>query len=241
MKTVRRIVTVVTLAFVLTAFLAPSQAAYADTTTKQNSLKAGAWALQFQVNPNFTLGAYKGTILSFKKHTSDARAWRVGVSADFDFSDRDMERRNNDESFTSPLYSTEHYSFDLAAQRLWYASPSETVSFFYGLGMRGGYGLAENRRQDPGYPENGNYRKDTSSRWSLGGSGAVGFEWFVKPRISLVGEYEAAILYRSSVQKEYYDHRHPDVENNREIESKTTMTGFSFEHNDVRLGLSVYF
>ncbi len=94
---------------------------------RPNALKAGAWALQFQITQDFTLNAFQGLLLSAKNHFTNRSAIRFGVgfsatSSDVDNLNRQLaadtlrEERENVSNGNSQ-------SFDFAVQYLLYTSP----------------------------------------------------------------------------------------------------------------------
>lgn len=56
----------------------------------KNSLLKGAWALQFQINNNFSVSSFQGSTLSAKRHFSNKKAMRFGVSLSGSISEQDQ-------------------------------------------------------------------------------------------------------------------------------------------------------
>ena len=64
------------------------------TQAKENSLKKGKWALQFEVNRNLDVRGFQGQTLSIKNHTADNRAYRLGITVALEVGDGETARFN---------------------------------------------------------------------------------------------------------------------------------------------------
>ena len=51
-----------------------------DSSSERNSLKEGAWALQFGIGGNLTLTSFQGTTMAVKYQLSDRTAIRGGIT-----------------------------------------------------------------------------------------------------------------------------------------------------------------
>jgi len=207
---------------------------------KENSLKKGKWALQFQIDNNFHLSSFQGSTLSLKKHTSDTRALRLGLSVQFEYNDGQLDR---------PLYGPGNspgnrefinHSYKLDLQKLYYVNSSAAVNLFFGIGPTASYNYSKDERDtrndDNSFVDYWSYK---SSGYSAGVAGIIGVEWFASKDISLLAEYETSILYRGSA---------------RETTRNTVQSSYQFKQYDyqssdgilissaaVKFGLSVYF
>jgi hypothetical protein len=138
-------------------------------------LREGARALVFQVGPDLTLGGLDGGTVAYKRHRSEARALRVGVtvdaSAEVDF-DNDADR--------------ERVALSATALGLRYRRSRTPVSLYTGFGPTG---------QIIAQRVDGGAGPSTSVvDLSLGLAGVVGVEWVVAEAIGVTGEYGQALL-----------------------------------------------
>lgn len=204
----------------------------------QNSLTAGAWALQFQVLGDFDLAAFDGAMIAVKKHTSPSGAWRLGVDVIVNTTDRNREERTD--SGILPERGSESESdremVALFLQRLFYRNPKSEINLFFGVGPRLGYDRSSVEVHDI---------LDTAVRitktyrrvWSVGMTGLVGIEWFPHRSISLSGQYATNLVYRNM----YESSTTPVIGGEGGTYTSTTDTDtFDLFRDGVRLGLSVY-
>ena len=182
-----------------------------------HALVDGAWALQFGIGSNFRLRSLDGSTLSFKRHTSAAQAWQIGVTLDGLYSDRSDEGDNQSEV-------TDRQTVEFTARYLVYPMlnerPLETIQLFGGAGPTVSF---DRSRADLA-------NDDTASTRSIlqaGLSGVLGGEWFVRERLSLSAAYISTLVYQ----------RHRQRDDRRDIASD----GVQLNARGVRLGMSVYF
>ena len=140
-------------------------------------LSEEAWALQFDVRPNFfDLSSFLGSTISAKRHTSAARAWQVGLT----FGASVVSRETEEES------SRDRQNVEVTARYLGYPllgeQDSESIQLYLGAGPLVEFG----RVSQEGL---------TRTQWGVGVSGTIGAEWFVHPRIGLNGAYESTLRY----------------------------------------------
>ncbi len=78
-------------------FLISTSSIHSQTKSKgrENSLKEGSWALMFGIDQNFRLTTLNGFTLSIKKHTSDAHAFRLGLSVSYENQDGTGDNRED--------------------------------------------------------------------------------------------------------------------------------------------------
>ena len=140
-------------------------------------LSEEAWALQFDVRPNFfDLSSFLGSTISAKRHTSAARAWQVGLT----FGASVVSRETEEES------SRDRQNVEVTARYLAYPllgeQDSESIQLYLGAGPLVEFG----RVSQEGL---------TRTQWGVGVSGTIGAEWFVHPRIGLNAAYESTLRY----------------------------------------------
>ncbi len=204
---------------------------------RPNSLKPGAWALQFQITENFTLRDFQGFLISAKRHSSAKRAIRFGLGISGNVSDVD---------FTSTILQNdsviaqdgEHFDFkngrfEVVAQFISYPSPNDEVNFFVGAGP-----LIRLAYSEFSSPRDSSIEKTNESSGGFGASGVFGVEWFVTRRISFLAEYGVSFLYaklvREVTQKELFGSR-------EEFSEISEISSTRFEPLAVKFGLTLYF
>ena len=232
------------LVLVLALSMAVSVAADEAKAPSESAMKRGAWALQFAVGRDFTLGPAYGNSVALKRHTSAEWAWRLVLLADAEISD--IDRVGGPQDSPGEDGDQEGYTLELRLQRLLYLSPAKRVSVFCGLGLGFEYSYADdNIRYVPevmAYDEepSENNRETTDEGWGVGTNGCVGFEWSVVPRISVMGEYSASLNYeRSEVASRTWRVVDGNIENN--MSRETTTKALRFTNAQVAMGLVVYF
>ena len=208
---------------VLCPLLVAPVAASADEADR-NSLKSEALALQFRINENFTVGSFKGTLISVKRHMSDKSAFRAGITFDLQSSDSEVMTFG---SVVPRKESREMYLTRIDLQYLRYPSPASAVNLFLGTGPFFSYGRSEIHRIEP------NDSKQISMSWSLGLGGVVGAEWFPFRSLGVHAEYGLSLAYGS-------------VTNTTEVLGGTpflteSTDSWTFSGESVLFGLSVYF
>lgn len=194
--------------------------------TSQSNMEHGDWALMFQIDKNFTLKDFSGTLISFQRTLSNRNAIRWGLNLDGGYS----EQKNNPTQKTT----TGNFHIGVSMDYLWYAHVSHDIRFYYGLGPIVGFGYDHTKNsQNSGV----NVTKQTTVSEQIGLNGVAGVEWFVKPRISLVAEYVPALTgqYQSKVNKII------NTNADTSIRTKTSSTDIHLGSMPVRFGVSVYF
>ncbi len=218
-----------------------------DTLSERNSLKAGAWALQFGISSNFTLTSFQGSTFSIKYQLSEKTAIRGGISMSGATNDGNgiASGTNADTSIGSvPVNSSsssQGVSFIL--QYIWYMNPSGPIHLFAGLGPSISYSYSQSKTE---YAENGLYLYDyipssSSTQWGAGATGSVGVEWFPSQWFSLRAEYGESLLYRwgsSSSMTDYSGSYTGFVPSHSE--NSSTSKGWSLSSSSVGFGLNVY-
>jgi hypothetical protein len=144
-----------------------------------HSLVHGAWALQFAIAENLTLGEFAGGVISAKHQRADGRALRYGLT----LSAAHMSGRDGAPDRTAATVG-------LVAHFLRYPTlardPRSDLHMFWGLGPLVRF---QSLRASP--PD----MEDATARvLDVGAGGTIGAEWFVRPRISLTAEYQTALV-----------------------------------------------
>jgi len=109
-----------------------------ETAADSNSLKPGAWALQFGVGSNLTLTAFQGSTIALQYHLSESNAIRAGVTFNGNFSDGTdlFNQATGDTGHTTASgdNSSHSASISFTVQYLWYLNARAPVHFYVGVG-----------------------------------------------------------------------------------------------------------
>jgi hypothetical protein len=199
-----------------------------NETEKQNSLVAGSWSLQFRITENFQLSSFQGATVSAKRHFSEGRAVRFGVSLNGSFTEEEHRLIDESADSTASEYTTDenqqYMRFDV--QYLIYPSPMKNLNVFFGAGP-----LFElSRGETSGL---GQWR--LSKIWRFGLSGVLGVEWFVTKRISIISEYSSSLTYDYLTSERTYS-----IGSSGNYRNEDERQTLSFSYSSIRFGLSVY-
>ncbi len=218
-------------------------------TEKNNSLKEGAWALQFQVDNNFTLKSFQGAVISGKYHISASKAIRVGISGNYSLDDQ-----NSNVSTVPPdtitfqegnTRTNKNFGFSITMQFMSYINPEKEVLLFWGVGPVIQYGKSNNELRDERnsyyYQPIKEIRVTDSHTWGLGASAVLGVEWFATKSFSLHAEYGIVLLYSWSEYTGTYVFFSPASVIKNKSSNGGNNKSWSFNASYVKLGLSVYF
>ncbi|HLG93352.1 MAG TPA: hypothetical protein VI546_00785 [candidate division Zixibacteria bacterium] len=218
---------------------------------RPNSLKPGAWALQFQISDNFrSFSGLQGFGVSVKHHFSRTKAIRFGIGGGLSTSDFDDNRRSFQADTVRQrgvaVGEGDGESVDLAAQYVFYTSPDAEVNFFFGTGplVRFAHNQSlnlDNASYGSTYSVR-NYTRD-ETRWNIGASSIFGAEWFAIKSISLHAEYGVSLEYQSSNYSSTGTDTVTDISGTRVYSYESESSGSSIRFNlaTVKFGLSVYF
>jgi len=235
-------VTVVISALILTASEVKAETGDSLSIKLKHSLTKGATALQFRVTEDFTLGSWQSMALSLKRHFSVDKAVRIGIDADWSFSDSDRENMSiGDNTRTNTNYNeSNRISFYITPQYLKYLKVKTPVKFYYAIGLKTGAAFAYSERNSFTYisDEIREWNEENNDfSWNIGLLGNLGAEWFASHNISFIAEYEALLYYRwthMKITRTYYF--------STEIEKdKITDQSLRFSMSSARLGLTLYF
>jgi hypothetical protein len=190
---------------ILTSITCPSAFAQSDTEPDIED----RWALQFRVTENFTLGSFQGGQISAKKQYSARRAFRFGLGLYARQAYRTDDRANSDSDTDLDT------RVDGTAQWIRYLAYEDALRAYWGLGPTIGF----SQRTDDGDQDYLQLRG--------GAEGALGAEWFVRPRISLSAEYRASLTY-------VWNRRYDEI-------IEFTSGELTLRTGSVLFGVSVYF
>ena len=182
-------------------------------STANNSLKDGAWALQFQIGSSFTLGQFQGMAISGKKHIASGTAIRLGVNVSLNNTRSDDTEKMYDHDSLSlhdggiVVDTRDDYAFEVNGQFLFYANPETEFSFLFGGGVlfrysKGNSDYSAEPIRPPGSPYAKTASTYESTTWGVGISGLAGVEWFVSKRVSLHAEYGIKLVHESGSSAE---------------------------------------
>ncbi len=225
-------------------FAAATALADTDSTgaPRKNSLKDGAWALQFQVHidGDFDIGGLDGGSLSMKKHTRDDAAWRFGARFSGDWTDG--ERRVGESGWVTSDADNSRRALTLSVHRVFYPRPTTDFNLYFGFGPELSYSrvFGESRYLD----STGLARRissTTTRHWGIGMGAALGVEWFMNRNASLTIEYGSALEYYADKRAYESSSYEADGSRRRRNYEETLNDGIQFEWRDVRMGLSLYF
>jgi len=224
-----------------------------QSNSPKNSLQDGSWSLQFQVNSNFTLSSFQGTIFSLKRHFSEHDAVRVGLSLSVFTADNDQSgsliRADTLYSGQTGDRSEDSQGAMINAQYLYYPNPLASINFFFGGGpiyQSNSYHTEDNLGTQ--FASDGSLRTTTSisdnDSWGVGARALAGAEWFAMRSLSLHAEYGLSAVYVSttstSTSHSHYEYASTPIYDDV-INSKSTQKGWQFNGSSVKFGLSIYF
>jgi len=197
-------------------------------------LKKNKWAVQFGVGYDFQIGSFKGLMFSLKYNLSKYSALRFGA----DYTGRgDKEKYEEDDLFTKNSYdlSEDYHQATIECSYIFYTNSSSRFNLYWGIGPAGRFGYIYDEGQD--YQINKYIRTHERISWAAGLNALLGVEWFPISDISLFAEYEVTGLYGRT-----YDTHYLLNEKRLYVEKyKENSEYWSFDGNNARLGISVYF
>jgi hypothetical protein len=209
-------------------------------TNAENSLVKGAWALQFQINNNFSLSSFQGSTLSAKRHFSDKKAVRFGVSLSGSFSDQDQISGAPGTVGPKAELDENSQGIGINTQFVIYPSPDKSVNFFFGAGPV----LQFSRSSQTSTSSNNSLttrNKIKFTAWSRGITGILGVEWFAIRNISFIAEYGSTLGYNSTSQTDTVEQKTDTSGYIVTNELKRNSKGLQLGPGLVKFGVSVYF
>jgi len=212
---------------VLAVLACTTTTASAQDDVRPHSLEPGSWALGFRIGPDFQLSSLEGTLITIKKHTSAAGAWRAGVS--FDMRDEGAEVVYEDPPFARQEVERFDGGIRLVLSRLQYAGVARDVNFYWALGPDVAWRNSrfETRFESLAFPDSEFEHSSRSTVLRLHLGGEVGGEWFMTRSLSLHAGYSASGGYS----------RQTDSTSDGQDEETTT---WSVGGEGAWLGLNVY-
>ena len=109
-----------------------------DSSSERNSLKEGAWALQFGIGGNLTLTSFQGTTMAVKYQLSDRTAIRGGITISAN------TNNGNSSADEDTSNSADAINVSFVLQYLWYVNPSGPIHFYVGVGPSVAYSYYHN-------------------------------------------------------------------------------------------------
>lgn len=210
---------------------AASIAADADTTAtgRPNSLRAGAWAVQFSVNGYLS----SGTVL-FKHHFARHHAVRFGLTMDAGATAEDYSL-DTTRTIATGRYENDYLSARVEATVVRYANPDASAHFYYGVGPYFEY--AQSHYETVFEEEVTRSRTRDYDAYEVGGMVLLGGEWFASRAMSLHVEYMASLGYESYDDEFVYHWEGQGADNRERVEGDRWV----FDAGSVRFGLGFYF
>jgi hypothetical protein len=204
-----------------------------------NSLHDGAASVQFLTFGGGYQTPFQTSGLYFKTHLSDRTAFRVGV--DFDLKESSAkDPLGDDVNYTA---NTRNHSVGVSSEFQRYIDGDGSVTVFLGFGpywswSRSYFDYARRYLDFYGPTWVDVYQSETRG-WEVGASASVGFEWFFKRKLSLLGRVGSSVGFgkRHEIRNtNYFDgvQNHPRVER---FDATTVSAGISA----AALGIGVYF
>jgi len=203
-------------------------------------------SLQFRVYDFISLSSFKGTIFSYKYHTSDCNAFRIGVSAR-------VKKSEEDNAEDILYYDTTMYDLnqdnksiglEIIAQYLKYFNPQDDIKLFLGFGPRILISLSTMDNNSIDIKQISNtfsyYKKYKYEYYQIGITAGLGLEWFFRKNMSLHAEYGFNAYYFVTESIRNLTYVDPDYTNAQRNKS-TKETGFELVDTGALLGLSIYF
>lgn len=217
-----------------------------EKDSSSSEIKIPKNAFQFQVDDNFQLSSFQGSVISMKRLLSEKRAIRFGLSISANTSNDDSESSATADSLVSNRQSDRSsYGFNISAQYLCSPYKVSGIVFFFGAGPIMSYSYAKSDDKNVYYQSAiGDTVKTkhvaTAKNYGLGIIGVCGVEWFLKEKLSLTAEYGLSIQY-SWRDSETNISQESVMGNNEKIDRTDNSNSFAIRPVAVRFGLSIYF
>lgn len=224
-----------------------------DANSENNSLKEGAWAMQFGITSNFTLTSFQGTTVALKYQLSDRDAVRGGITINGSTVNGNSSVFGwvADTSYGSVPgnTTTDAANVSFTLQYLRYVNPNGPVHFYIGLGPTVSYTYSHstsdksslNTLNSHGYWVE-TESASSSTQWAIGGTCVAGVEWFACQWLSIRADYSEGIQRQwgsttsiSNITSLTYPKYVPSHTNN-----PGTTKGWTLSSSGVSFGLSVY-
>jgi len=191
----------------------------------------GKFALQFQINDNFSLSSFQGTTFSGKYHFSCRDAVRLGISVELGDSESEINIVYPDTSTVSKSENDGNkFGITIKTQYIHYFNGTKEITFFGGVGPFFTYSKQnENRKSIIDEIETSSEAE--TNLFSTGIDIIAGVEWMFYTNMSLSAEYGLNFSYWSL--ENIYN------EDSKEVKSENTT--FNISGNHINFGITVYF
>ncbi len=207
-----------------------------DSSLRPTSLELGATAVLFKVS-SLSLSDWQGLSLSLKRHLTASSALLLGASYN--------ENSSDDSHDDSPVNWGGHsnqgqksQNLSIQTQFVKYFKVRHNVHFFWAAGP--GCSYYHNRGTSQGSEDSTTTRnyEGTDDRWGLSLAAGIGGEWFVRPQLSLMIEYDLGYRYSWETIRSHTTYSNAS----RSEPSRTQKTRSSnFSTSGPKLGLAYYF
>jgi hypothetical protein len=215
--------------FLIAAFIFISTG-FSQSTSYLDSLD-GKFALQFQINENFSLSDFQGTVISGKYHFSKRDAIRLGLEIILSDSEYETIVNNLDTNIVDQsVTDTNNFGFTINSQYIHYIRGTDNISLFGGIGPYFRY-YKSTRNRELVVDEIENIIESENENYGIGLDLLVGVEWWFHKYMSLSAEYGLKFSYLSS--KSSFE----DDSVKGESESKA----YNISGNHINFGITVYF
>ena len=159
------------------------------------SIETPRSGLEFQVGHNFQLESFSGSMISWKRLSSEHRGWRVGLSPLLlnSFGSENYYDAGRIE------FESDRYSIEVEIQKLFLGSLKNRTRSYWGIGPVVGFSYED--RKDSIHDPQGEFVEEVSylnRQWTFGALALVGVEYFFLPNISLHAEYGFDLKYSIS-------------------------------------------
>ena len=205
--------------------------------SQANSIHAGAVSLQLLT---FGGGGFLSPRdgISVKAHFSDRGAVLLGASLALDES-------SGKSAPSQPLYisNSRYYTVTISSEIQEYIDARGPVTMFLALGpywsrSRSFYERTQERSLF-GLPPHADSYRDEQKSWQVGVRGGVGFEWFFKRKLSVLGRVGASLAFGKGHDDSFtaYDLSDPSTYSSHHTDSSS----FTSTSSSSALGLAAYF
>ncbi|GAB5520548.1 MAG: hypothetical protein RhofKO_27990 [Rhodothermales bacterium] len=161
-----------------------SSSAYGQDQDRPNALKAGNWALLFQLDQPLGVSFFQGMV-GLKYHSADDRAVRFGLGGRVT-------------QALSPSISNVHVVAQ--TQYMIYPTPGREVNMYYGIGPQLNLSHSEQNRANV---------ESTQTRLGAGMVGSLGAEWFATQHISIFAEYGSSLVVQVDRNRQRFSNQQP--------------------------------
>jgi opacity protein-like surface antigen len=208
--------------------------ALTNTTSAQSSYLDsldGKFALQFQINENFTLTNFQGSTFSGKYHPGTRSALRLGFSISFEDANRDQKTILEDTLKYNQINSSNSVGFGMNLQYLDYLLTTDNIGFYLGTGPSFGFSTFNEEFEYLAADNTVEKGSRSSDNFIVGLDAIAGVEWSFAKNMTLSAEY---------VIKFYYTHSSENSQTSNKNEEHT-FESFRLTGNYINFGISVYF